>query len=60
MLCALRLSVLRLQVRGDVRSLTDLLTCMLRYDPAQRLSAHACLQHSFFQVGWCRWHAWAR
>ncbi|KAK9804159.1 hypothetical protein WJX73_006474 [Symbiochloris irregularis] len=37
-------------VRADVRSLTDLLTRMLRYDPSQRLTAHACLQHSFFEV----------
>ena len=37
--------------RADAKLLADLLRGMLRYDPAQRPSARACLRHEFFQVG---------
>ena len=42
--------------RADAKLLADLLRGMLRYDPAQRPSARACLRHEFFQVlaFWCR------
>ena len=36
--------------RADAKLLADLLRGMLRYDPAQRPSARACLRHEFFQV----------
>ena len=39
-----------MQVRADAKMLADLLLRMLKYDPAQRPSARACLRHDFFQV----------